>query len=388
MHKRTDKRPRVACLATQGSGSQDEDRIRRLLDPLRPELIPLARSRRFRGILSVLRRIRDLNPDLVVMEGTGLGGGIALLLSRLLDGRPYVISSGDAVAPFLSAIRRPFALPGLMYELALCRLCSGFIGWSPYLVGRALTMGAPRAMTAPNWTDPFSADGGPSVRQALGIPSDALVFGIVGSLNWNARYGYCYGLELVRAALRVDRDDLCVLIVGDGDGRHRLSELADDRLGVSIFLPGAVPRQNLGAYLAAIDVASLPQSVDQVGSFRYTTKISEYLAARLPIVTGQIPLSYDLDDGFVWRLPGEAPWDERYLSALSHLMESLTRAETRAHQSATGHAWLFNADRQARAVTEFILDILDRERHRVEVTPAPLSADAPHARTESVGPQA
>ena len=47
-------------------------------------------------------------------------------------------------------------------------------------------------------------------------------------------------------------------------------------------------------HLAAFDLASLPQSVDGVGSFRYTTKLSEYLAAGLPIVTGQIPAAYDL----------------------------------------------------------------------------------------------
>jgi hypothetical protein len=49
-------------------------------------------------------------------------------------------------------------------------------------------------------------------------------------------------------------------------------------------------------------------SVDQVGSFRYTTKLSKYLAFGLPVITGQIPLAYDLDDGWIWRLAGDAPW--------------------------------------------------------------------------------
>ena len=50
-------------------------------------------------------------------------------------------------------------------------------------------------------------------------------------------------------------------------------------------------------YLAAFDLASLPQSVDRVGSFRYSTKLCEYLAVGLPIITGQIPAAYDLDAG-------------------------------------------------------------------------------------------
>lgn len=362
----TDETPRIACFATQGSRSGDEDRLIRLLGPLQPEVLAFDRARKLRGAVSLLRRIRAMQPDVVVMEGTGLGGGAVLLLSRLLDGTRYVVSSGDAVAPYLSATRGPFGLPGLLYEYALCRFCSGFIGWSPYLVGRALTFGAPRAMTAPNWAEqPASADG-LKARRAVGIPEDAVVFGIVGSLNWAARYGYCYGLELVQAALQIDRSDVCVLIVGDGDGRERLQALAGERLGRSIFLPGSVSRDEVPDYLAAIDVASLPQSVDQVGSFRYTIKISEYLAAQLPVVTGQIPLAYDLDDGFLWRLPGDAPWDERYVSALARLMGTLDRSEAASRRSATGHAWLFQADRQIRAVNAFIRDVVDRDRHARE----------------------
>lgn len=366
-----EEQTRIACFATQGTGSLDEARITTLLAPLRPHLISFERSRRFRGALSLLRRIRALEPDLIVMEGTGVAGGGVVLLSRLLDGRPYVVSSGDAVAPFLAAISRALWLPGIVYERMLYRMSCGFIGWSPYLVGRALTMGAQRAMTAPNWSELVAPSDTAAARRAAGLPEDALVFGIVGSLNWNARYGYCYGLELVKAALRVDRNDLCVLVVGDGDGRERLQTLAGERLNRSIFLPGAATRAQLPDYLAAMDVASLPQSVDQVGSFRYTTKVSEYLSARLPIVTGQIPLAYDLDAGFLWRLPGEAPWDERYVTALAQLMSQLDRKEVAARRPAAVHAWLFDADRQINAVSEFVLDALERERRCANVRQTP-----------------
>ena len=139
----------------------------------------------------------------------------------------------------------------------------------------------------------------------------------MGSLGWHERAGYCYGAELVRAAARVERDDVFVLVVGDGSGRAHLEEIAGERLGRSVLLPGAVPREEVPLALAAMDVGSLPQSVDGVGAFRYTTKISEYLAANLPVVTGEIPLAYDLDEGWLWRLPGDSPWDERYLAALA-----------------------------------------------------------------------
>ena len=59
--------------------------------------------------------------------------------------------------------------------------------------------------------------------------------------------------------------------------------------GSSIFLPGAVPRAELDDYLAPWTWQACRRAWIGVGAFRYTTKISEYLAAGLPIVTGEIP---------------------------------------------------------------------------------------------------
>ena len=35
-----------------------------------------------------------------------------------------------------------------LYEHVLCRLAAGYIGWTPYLAGRAMTYGTKRVMTA------------------------------------------------------------------------------------------------------------------------------------------------------------------------------------------------------------------------------------------------
>jgi hypothetical protein len=352
---------RIAYFATQGAGHGDESRIAALLGDAAAEPIDFDRGRKARSSIGLLLRLLSARPDLVVMEGTGLGGGLALILARLLAGVPYVVSSGDAVAPFI-ALKHPRLAPiAAVYERLLCRLSAGFIGWTPYLVGRALTLGAPRAITAAGWAPgpaPAAADGGRR-REALGIPADALVFGLVGSLDWNERLGYCYGLELVEAALRVERADLRVLVVGDGSGLDELRERAGDELGRRIVLPGRVPRQEVPSYLAAMDVGALPQSVDGVGSFRYTTKISEYLSAGLPIVTGETPLSYDLDDGWIWRLPGEAPWDPSYVAALAQLMEAADAAAVDEKRRAVPRrAPLFDPERQRRQVGEFVADLL------------------------------
>lgn len=367
MRRAIDTRPPVvAYFATQGRGSLDEQRIRRLLEPLDPFALCFERAHKAGSALRLWGQLRRLDPELVVMEGTGLGGGLVLMAARLLGGPRYVVSSGDAVGPFLRARSLPLGIAGGVYERLLCRLSAGFIGWTPYLVGRALTYGAPRAMTAANWAPARAGEQARhAVRDGLGIPASAIVFGLVGSLNWTARYGYCYGQELVRARLDVDRDDVHVLVVGDGDGHERLRALAGEQLGVTIHLPGRVAPDAVAAHLAAIDVASLPQSVDGVGSFRYTTKLSEYRAAGLPFVTGQIPLGYDLDPDSLWRLPGDAPWDDLYVRALAMLMTAVDRPQIEARRPRDADAaGLFDAARQQRQVSAFVREIVQRERSR------------------------
>jgi glycosyltransferase involved in cell wall biosynthesis len=228
-----------------------------------------------------------------------------------------------------------------------------------------LTFGAPRAMTAPGWA-PSSlspedqAASRTRIRKELGISADDVVFGLVGSLAWTKTVGYCYGLELVQALERTSRPNLKVLIVGDGTGRNLLERAAGKRLGDSVILTGRLPRDQVPDYLVAMDVASLPQSVDPVGSFRYTTKLSEYLAAGLPIIMGQIPLAYDLGDSWLWRLPGKAPWDARYIDALAIFMERLTPAELKVKQAAVPkNLPEFDRDSQICRATVWIKDLLE-----------------------------
>lgn len=151
---------------------------------------------------------------------------------------------------------------------------------------------------------------------------------------WTRRAGYCYGSELVEAAHRVRRPDVTFLLVGDGTGKPRLEARAAGLPPGRVVFTGRVPQAELPALYAAMDVGSLPQSVDRVGSFRYTTKLSEYLAMRLAVVTGQIPLAYDLDGGWLWRLSGHAPWTAEYVAALADMLDRLTPDELAAKRAA------------------------------------------------------
>jgi glycosyltransferase involved in cell wall biosynthesis len=352
-------RPRIACFATQGSGHRDEERIRTLLREFEPTALPFDRDRKLREVARLVLSVGRQRPDLVAMEGTGIAGGLAVLLTRSLLGIPFVVSTGDAVAPFLRR-RHPLLAPvAVLYERLLYRRAAGVIAWTPYLAGRALTLGARRAMYAPNWAPGrASVEEAQEVRHELGLAPADVVFGIAGSLDWNERVGYCYGSELVRAIRRVERDDVKVVIVGDGSGRRHLERIAGPRLGTTVLLTGRVPRERVPAFLSAFDVGSLPQSVDQVGALRYTTKLSEYLAATLPIVTGQIPLAYEFGSRWLWRLPGDAPWDEPYIAALAKLMAHLRRDEVERRRAVVPAVSTFDRDLQVENVTAFIEDLV------------------------------
>ena len=79
-------------------------------------------------LTSGLRLFCDLigrRPALVVMEGTGSAGGAAVIGARLLAGVRYVVSSGDAVSPYVSLSHPRLAPFAGTYERLLCRLCRG-----------------------------------------------------------------------------------------------------------------------------------------------------------------------------------------------------------------------------------------------------------------------
>ena len=90
-------------------------------------------------------------------------------------------------------------------------------------------------------------------------------------------------------------------------------------------------------------------------------KISEYLDARLPMITGQVPMGYDLDDGWIWRIPGDAPWEERYVTSLTELLDQITPDDIAKKQQAIPvYHPTYDRERQVANVTAFIHDLLDR----------------------------
>ncbi len=355
----------IGWFATKGSGTNEAQRIATLLSHL-PGLweLPFDKHHKRQSFFTLLRLLRRRQPALLVMEGTGVAGGLACLIARALWKVPFVVSSGDAVGPFIAVHHPAAGVLAACYEWLLYRYSAGFIGWTPYLVGRALTMGAPKGVTAPGWVlggdqQLDMLEQRRRVRDQWKIPQDAIVVGLLGAIEWNEKWQYCYGLELVECAQRMQRKDVVFVVVGSGSGLEQLRTRAGVLLGSRVILPGAVALQEVMSTLSAFDIASLPQSMDGVGMFRYTTKLSEYAAAGLPIITSQIPAAYDLMLDWSWRLPGAGPWTTDYISALTSLLEQLDSKEIAACRAAVSRQIdTFQKDDQMQRVTAFIKEIL------------------------------
>lgn len=323
----------LLCINAGGIGDLHGLRARRLTEALDAEVtvfdVDKSQSRlaNSRAIWKLLSKQRW---DLVYQESTGIAAGLPLIAARLAWGQPFVVSSGDPVSGYFHTVQGPLAGGVLgLYERLLYRSCAGFIGWTPYLTGRALHLGAPRGVTIEGAADldvfrPFDGGDRLAVRAEFGLPADHLVCGVVGSLTWTPRQQYCYGLELVEMLKYLHRRDVSVLIVGDGNGRSILQERVPSEFRDRVVFTGRVPETDVVRALNAMDVGFITQTLDGLGSYRLTTKLPEYLASGLPVAMSPIPGFYDYAVDCGWPLPAAHPASDAFHRGCAAWLDTLT----------------------------------------------------------------
>jgi glycosyltransferase involved in cell wall biosynthesis len=221
------------------------------------------------------------------------------------------------------------------YERQLYRRSAGFVGWTPYLSGMALKMGAPRAVTVEGGVDlqrfrPLPAPARRAARAKFKLGPEDLVCGVVGNLTWTARQHYCYGLELVEAMRYLRRNDVSMLIVGDGDGRRFLEDRIPATFRDLIRFTGRLVGEDLIEAMNAMDIGFLTQTLDGLGSYRLTTKLPEYLACGLPVAMSPVPGFYDYAMEAGWALPAKHPGTEGFHRACADWIDGLTADEVAA----------------------------------------------------------
>jgi glycosyltransferase involved in cell wall biosynthesis len=124
---------------------------------------------------------------------------------------------------------------------------------------------------------------GDAVRQRHGLHGKFVV-GWAGSFR--PFHALPTGLEAIRH-LQDSIPDLALLLVGDGQERPRIVELARSMGLRGVVFTGTVPHERMGEYLSAMDVALL---LDQgTEGYHYSPlKLHEYMAAGKPVVAPRV----------------------------------------------------------------------------------------------------
>lgn len=216
--------------------------------------------------------------ELVYVIDPGRIGFPAALAARLAR-RCVVVEMGDPQSALYRAQGRGPAsiLAGALIDRIMARWASAAVlrgrGLAEFLAIRVPWVEIPDGVDI----DLFHPGSGDGLREELGIPSEALVAGLAGSLSSSDCRGY--GWDLVEALGELRGEPVWGLIVGDGDAAGRLRKRAE-QLGVAarLVMPGRVPHREVPRYLCAMDVCISTQSNDAVGRSRTTAKLPEYLA--------------------------------------------------------------------------------------------------------------
>lgn len=153
---------------------------------------------------------------------------------------------------------------------------------------------------------------GDEARRVAGIPAEAFVVGLVGSLNSAPRHGLTYGWDLVESLPHLP-PNVHALVVGDGEGRPALEDLAEQH-GVAerCHFVGRRDGPEVPRWIGAMDVAISTQTNDAVGAVRTTGKVPLYLRCGCPIIATDVGEAHDVLGPCGWVLPYHGRVDVNY----------------------------------------------------------------------------
>lgn len=234
-----------------------------------------------------------------------------------------------------------------MVEQWIFRHSQGFVAVSTALKEQLIQSGvaAERIVMVPNAVDPelFHPDvSGARVRQRFELEGKQVIGFVGGFYPW-------HGLDLLLDALPPilsEVEKVAVLLIGDGPIRRRLeSKVETIGLTGKVHFIGSIPHAGLPEYVAAFNVAVMPDSND----YGSPMKIYEYMSMGKPVVAPRLgPLEDGIQDGVVGLL--FTPHDPRGLIwALIGLLNDPRRCAEMGRNARRhvmdNHTWQRNAER-------------------------------------------
>jgi len=259
-------------------------------------------------------------------------GVVAAIAYKIMTRARVVVDTGDVISALARTLGRGWMgqrLTELLERLSL--RCADLLivrghGHQEWLTRCGFT----RVEVIPDGVDtrvfrPISVE---TLRRRWNVEGK-LVVGVVGSLHWSPRVGFCYGWELIEALARAREAPLVGVIVGDGSGLPRLKERAR-AAGIAdrVHFVGRVPLEQLPAYINLMDVCLSTQTNDLVGRVRTTGKLPLYLACGRFVLASRVGeaarllpeemlLSYESLDQYVEALAERLRWLVRHPEVLA-----------------------------------------------------------------------
>ena len=282
-------------------------------------------------------------PEAVLYERHAYFMFMGVLLGKWLK-RPVVLEVNE-----LAGFKRA---RGLIMERLARRIDAWVFSRANYIVcvssvlaDRAKQRGAnaERVYVLPNAIDPNrfrSLHAGQSLRARLGLEG-SIVIGHVGLFHLWDRLDVL--IEVVRS-IRDRHPEAKVLLVGDGPEMKNLKQTAS-RLGMesAVSFPGPVPRDDVPAYIDAMDICVLPDS----NAFGSPIALFEFMAMGKPCVAPDLgPMRDVIDDNVTGFMFPHANYSALEKALLRLVEDPALRNQVGArarHDVFTNHTWAANA---------------------------------------------
>jgi glycosyltransferase involved in cell wall biosynthesis len=200
-----------------------------------------------------------------------------------------------------------------------------------------------RVHVLPNAIDPkrfLSSGAGQSLRARLGLEG-SIVIGHVGLFY---RWDRLDALIEVGKSIRTQHPEIKVLLVGDGPEMENLKQTAC-RLGMenAVILPGPVPRDEVPAYIDAMDICVLPDS----NAFGSPIALFEFMAMGKPCVVPDLgPMRDVIEDNLTGIMFPHADYGALEKALLRFVEDSALRIQVGSRSRQTvlrRHTWAANA---------------------------------------------
>ena len=310
------------------------------------------------------RGFERTRPDVVYERASLFGTAGSLVAAEL--GVPHIVELNAPLALEQGAYRAGAlgALATAAERFTLVR-AHGIVAVSESLREHAVRSGAraERVRVLPNGVDIHLFHPGPrdaGVRERLGLPANAQLVGFVGGLRpWHG----VESLPELLATLTARFPDLRLAVAGEGPFRGELEAgLARHRVGNRAHVLGAVPHEDVAAFVRELDVALAPYPDPGHDFYFSPLKLFEYMACGTPVVASALgQIAQVVRDGETGLLvpPGDGA---ALAAACERLLADRSLGERLGAAGAAQMRERYTWGAVAKAVAELATDLIERRR--------------------------